>query len=1133
LEKHAIAKIEAGPVNGPRSRGTGFLVAEKIALTAFHVVADRPAALRSGNVLPLGEITLTFPSGKARATIHHECRDHVADFALLEIEWLDGATPPAPLPLALADDLRSDSAWETFGFPEQNPEGMVNNGTFSDTNAVHQKTDAFQLFSVQVAAGRGELVRGFSGAPVIVSVGQNRAVVGILRSALMHNDDTAAAGTVYACPLASVLARAEEVAEKRLPHPDPCFGLPGLPRLPLPDRPFKYLTWFREEDAEVFFGRNREIAEMYRRLTSADRSPIVLLYGQAGVGKSSFLDAGIQPRLKSYHEVLYLRRDPALSLLETFRRKLGAETGSLTDAWRDREKAARKPLVIIFDQLEEIFTHPNGEAVDELAEFGSALAGLFSGTPPVRGRLMLSFRKEWFPEFQKQMEASRLDYSKLFLQAIDRDAVFEAITGLTKTERLRNRYGLQIEAELAEPMASALLDDRDSPIAPVLQILLTKMWDRAIAVSLSSPKMTRADFDTLKAAGLGLGDFLDQQLDATRTSHAEWVDSGLALDVLDQHVTPSLTAREWGLDELLDTYKHRKAEVPGLVQELKDKSLLVDPSQDNDRRVTRLCHDTLGVLVRQRFGASVKPGQRARRILENRTAEWNESKLTGLLDAGALGTVEAGTAGMRVLNEKEQKLIRYSRRMRRKRRMRNYAVLLLFVVFADYGGFQVMKVQNDSKILASMDMRESVRAMKESEQGRALMLAISAFVRSRSLGDQSLSDAEANLVEAIREAREETFVPIADGEFMVFPGKGIVALVAGSSIHLIYLSPPFRQKMAQVSLVPTGKSSDEFTIEALAFNPQGDKLATCTRTGQINLWKLNGDPVGDSFNDGTNQRCGLAFTSSGDILVSYSSNGRLSLWTREGKPVWSKEIGDMGHSHWTPNQMSVAHCPDGRDVIVAVAKGGAIGFWDLSGNSMRQTVQRAGHVDSISVGNDSNSLSVLSLESGSPNLSYPRVFLWSVRNQNGNWNIGNPGNDKLIPVNAGLVDAKVDPSGTIIAAQYTAQMQFVSPDGVQVPPPFPTGKTATSAFDRLASRIAIYSDGILHVVDSGVYFPLSIREGAVLGSKGPTTSDWLKVACNRIRYHPIFDLADNPKSPYQNSATIARQTCQEQVWGAK
>ena len=74
-----------------------------------------------------------------------------------------------------------------------------------------------------------------------------------------------------------------------------------IARFPVPDgaaipesetNPYPGLAAFTEEDSEFFFGREAEIAQMWRRLTSRR---LLAVIGPSGVGKSSFLRAGVIP----------------------------------------------------------------------------------------------------------------------------------------------------------------------------------------------------------------------------------------------------------------------------------------------------------------------------------------------------------------------------------------------------------------------------------------------------------------------------------------------------------------------------------------------------------------------------------------------------------------------------------------------------------------------------------------------------------------------------------------------------------------------------------------------------------------------------------------------------------------------
>ena len=307
--KPAIARIDVSDGNGGHAHGTGALVTERLVLTALHVVGNRqanpPTFYDDG-----GQVMLRFG---AHATRGRVVRDHVSfsptlDFALVECE----VPPPGVRPLPLRDVTAAgvDARWASFGFPlaaTQTGGGIVVEGNISDSRGEYQGAEALQLYSQQAAAGDGAPVPGLSGGPVIV----DGALVGVLRSSLMADGGRNVAGTLFACPVRVIAERCKAL----LPPLETYPGLPGIVTGDLPDEPFRYLAWYREDEGELFFGRNRELAEMYQRIIDPDEAPLMLLYGQSGVGKSSFLAAGLLPRLKRSHEVLYVRRDHDAGLL--------------------------------------------------------------------------------------------------------------------------------------------------------------------------------------------------------------------------------------------------------------------------------------------------------------------------------------------------------------------------------------------------------------------------------------------------------------------------------------------------------------------------------------------------------------------------------------------------------------------------------------------------------------------------------------------------------------------------------------------------------------------------------------------------------------------------------------------------
>src|ERR1700739_657169 len=73
------------------------------------------------------------------------------------------------------------------------------------------------------------------------------------------------------------------------------------------DDPWPGLDYFDECAAALFHGRDLEIAELARRVLA---SPVTVLFGKSGLGKTSLLRAGVFPRLRAQNFLpVYVRFD--------------------------------------------------------------------------------------------------------------------------------------------------------------------------------------------------------------------------------------------------------------------------------------------------------------------------------------------------------------------------------------------------------------------------------------------------------------------------------------------------------------------------------------------------------------------------------------------------------------------------------------------------------------------------------------------------------------------------------------------------------------------------------------------------------------------------------------------------------
>ncbi|HCU20717.1 MAG TPA: ATP-binding protein, partial [Bacteroidales bacterium] len=126
--------------------------------------------------------------------------------------------------------------------------------------------------------------------------------------------------------------------------------------------PFKFLDSYTKDDWEIFFGREREIEELYHRVFE---SKILLVYGVSGTGKSSLIHCGLANKF-SETDWLPLVVHRGANMNENM--AAGIRSASLTEQRNkftspaDFKKGVRslyldhyKPVFFIFDQFEELF----------------------------------------------------------------------------------------------------------------------------------------------------------------------------------------------------------------------------------------------------------------------------------------------------------------------------------------------------------------------------------------------------------------------------------------------------------------------------------------------------------------------------------------------------------------------------------------------------------------------------------------------------------------------------------------------------------------------------------------------------------------------------------------------------------
>ena len=370
---------------------------------------------------------------------------------------------------------------------------------------------------------------------------------------------------------------------------------PLLPRrsgrhLVTDESPYPGLTAFQESDANRFFGRSQDIAEIITRLRD---QPLVGVVGPSGVGKSSLVRAGVVPALKSSGdawEVMIVRpgRQPLAALastLESLRESrdsdpvigdlatvLRTEPGTFGARLRARARRKRTQILLFVDQHEELYT-----LVTDPGERRAFTACLTAAGDDPSGplRVVVSMRSDFLDRAAEDRRfVDELTRALVFLQPPSRAGLEAALT------QPLTSLGFGFEPGIVDDMLTTLESTPGS--LPLLQFAAAKLWETR------DPKRRVLTRESYAAMG-GVGGAL--------ASHADEVFAGLTPPdqllvraIFQRLVTPERTRAMVDASELRDI----SLEVDRLISHLVAARLLVVHSRgERDGSGVELVHESL------------------------------------------------------------------------------------------------------------------------------------------------------------------------------------------------------------------------------------------------------------------------------------------------------------------------------------------------------------------------------------------------------------------------------------------------------------------------------------------------------------------------------------------------------------
>jgi hypothetical protein len=517
------------------------------------------------------------------------------------------------------------------------------------------------------------------------------------------------------------------------------FLAPKAARLSEDVCPYRGLASFGEADAKYFFGRSNEIRTA---LSQLDVWPLLAVIGPSGVGKSSFVHAGLVPAVRQTGGTWDVRivrpgRHPLQSLATTLDETIdtGVVPTDVIDQLSDapglygehlRKAALRKKhkVLIIVDQLEELFTLSDNDDVRKTF-LASLLAAADDATAPVR--VVLSMRADFLDRLAGHKHfLNELSRGLFFLSAPDLDNLRETLV------RPAELAGYSFEDSwIVEDMMQAATS---KGALPLLQFAATRLWD---ARDRTKRKLTIAAYNQMGGVGGAFARHADEVAAAVPPQSQK-----LLRAIMTRLVTAEGTRAVVDHSELVELSPDR-AEVERILDQLVRARLILMHTDQTEGTTVEIVHEVL-ISEWPTLSRWLEDSQAMRGFMQElrqATKQWSaRGKRADLVWRGAMAQDALATAKRHVLDlsalEKEfldaaRKQIASSRRKRVLGLTVVFAVLGLVIAGGAFFTFQLSRANAEAKdalaeakkaraqVQAQLDEVRAAQAKREAAEAEA------------------------------------------------------------------------------------------------------------------------------------------------------------------------------------------------------------------------------------------------------------------------------------------------------------------------------------------------------------------------------------------------------------------------------
>jgi len=696
------------------------------------------------------------------------------------------------------------------------------------------------------------------------------------------------------------------------------------------ESPYVGLTFYTEENAAMFFGRDRERTVLISNLRAAR---LTLLYAQSGAGKSSLLRAGVASKLTELAQrnlrqrgaarnipVVFnsWRDDPLADLIGEIQAASmpflrGAPPPELAPDRLDNaieavSSATDATLLVILDQFEEYFVYRSREVRNR--SFADELADCIKRVG-LRANFLIAIREDAYSGLGDLFKGriSNVYGNYFHLEHLTREAAREAIE--KPVAAFNGLHPEQPPVEIEPGLVEAVLgqlrpdqfdpdqggvgrlaggdgtrDHRDEIAAPYLQLVMKRLWDTER--EQRSRKLRVQTLDELGGAQTIVRTHVDRALGALSDDDRE-----AAVDVLHHLVTPSGTKIALAASDLAEYTGRSAGELGTLLERL----------AGNYTRILRPVPPPPGGTDGTRFEISHD-------LLAPAILDWGRRRRAARLE-----------------REKEAAERQVQTERRRARTFRALAIgsaallvgVTLLALLAGNAEQSAQRARNDAQ---SEEMAAEAVNLLPNDVPLAMLLSLQAYERAHTL------QAESALLQASQQPLDEL-------------------LVAGTA-----------------------------TVDGVAFSPDGKTLAVGDFGGRVGLWDVATGRQIAALAEGSGAVYGVAFSPDGKTLAAGDSGGRVALWdVATGQPTAALAEGSP--------VLSVAFSPDGK-TLAAGDGDGRVGLWDVATGRRTAALAEASPVRGVAFSPDGKTLAAGDYRG--------RVGLWDVATgqRTATLNQGNP-----------------------------------------------------------------------------------------------------------------------------------------------